>query len=103
MQRIIALPGDRVELIDGHLAVNGTLLKSPAGLNASQPTPLKPLPPGCRQISYPLTVPNSQVFVLGDNYANCLDSRYFGPIPTDSITHAHTWIVSPYGRFGKLD
>ena len=40
---------------------------------------------------------------MGDNYTNSLDSRYFGPVPIGSITHAPKFIVLPPGRFGRLD
>jgi len=103
IQRITALPGDRIEIFDGHLAVNGSLLKSPAGLNSSPAHPLAALPPGCRRIYFPLTVSEGHVFLMGDNYENSLDSRYFGPVPISSITHDPKFIVLPPGRFGRLD
>ena len=102
VQRITALPGDRIEILDGHLAVNGTLLKSPAGLNSSPAVLPQIFPSGWRRLSFPLTIPEGHVFLMGDNYANSLDSRYFGPVPIDSITHIPKSIVFPPGRFGRL-
>lgn len=101
IQRVVAVPGDRIEVIDGHLAVNGTLLASPTGLN-SRPAP----PQASHQFklpTYPLTVPPDAVFVLGDNFENSLDSRYFGSVPTDAITHTPRFLVLPVSRAGALD
>lgn len=101
IQRVVAVPGDRIEVIDGHLAVNGTLLESPTGLNS------RPAPPQAslrfKVPTYPLNVPRDAVFVLGDNFENSLDSRYFGCLPTDAITHTPRFRVSPLSRVGPLD
>ena len=99
IQRIVALPGDRIELFDAHLAVNGELLRSPEGKPSS---PAKHPVPNTTPPSYPLTIPTDHVFVIGDNYDNSLDSRYFGPIPVDSITHIPRRIVLPLNRSGSL-
>lgn len=101
IQRVTAVPGDRIELIDGCLAVNGTLLKSPEGLTAS-PAKIRGSLPGIREPEYPLTVPEGHLFLMGDNYSNSLDSRYFGPVSAKEVTHVPRSIVFPPNRAGRL-
>jgi signal peptidase I len=104
IQRVVALPGDRIEVINGFLAANGNVLKSPEGLKSSPPDLSKvALPPGARPRSYPLTLYPGEIFLMGDNFKNCLDSRYFGPVPIDSITHIPHTIILPLNRSGELD
>lgn len=110
VQRIVALSGDRIDLIDGHLAVNGETLVSPGGLLSSPAPdgfrlPLNPQRPLdlSRPPSYPLHVPADHFFVLGDNYANSLDSRYFGTLKAESVTHIPRRIALPLSRMGALE
>ena len=101
IQRVVALPGDRVEVIEGILAVNGVVLKSPEGLTSAPPKIPRPLP-GIRGPEYPLTVPEGHLFLMGDNFLNSLDSRYFGPVETKEVTHIPRSIVIPPSRAGAL-
>ncbi|MCU0795369.1 MAG: signal peptidase I [Akkermansiaceae bacterium] len=91
IQRIVAIPGDRIEVIDGVLHINNKPRISPEG-KASKPAPVAPhlkfqFP------SYPLTLPAGEYFMLGDNYDNSLDSRYFGTVSEDKI------ILVPFRRY----
>jgi signal peptidase I len=72
-KRIIGLAGDRVQLRDGRVYVNGEL------------SPESYLDPGTQTYSRYLrdrviTVGANSYFVLGDNRAESEDSRYFGDI-----------------------
>ncbi len=104
IQRIVAVGGDRVEVIDGHLAVNGRFPLSPEGL---RPVPADPshaaMIPGCRDIGLPLVVGPDEIFLLGDNYLNSLDSRYFGPVSADKVTHKPRCIVAPVDRWRRIE
>ncbi|MEM1085228.1 MAG: signal peptidase I [Verrucomicrobiota bacterium] len=99
IQRIVALPGDTIEHLNGHLAVNGEPLESPDGTKAS---PANQSVPDMSPPSYPVTLSTDEVFVLGDNYDNSLDSRYFGPIKFESITHIPKRIALPLSRGRSL-
>ena len=74
IKRVIGLPGDSIEAHDGHVFVDGRLLKEPylpAGL------PIRPL---ARQI-----VPSNSIFVMGDNRPSSKDSTVFGPISKNLV------------------
>jgi signal peptidase I len=99
VQRVVALGGDKVEVTDGELMVNGARLPERGGL---RPTPAKERDPRFPGPSYPLLVPAGSIFTLGDNHGNSLDSRYFGPFPIDAVTHSADRIVYPPSRAGEV-
>jgi len=102
IQRIVAVPGDRITLEGGALAVNGVPLLSPDGLRP-EPARGDSRIPGLVPPVFPLMIPSGQAFMLGDNFSNSLDSRYFGPIELDSITHIPRRRVLPRDRAGRLE
>jgi signal peptidase I len=75
IKRVIAIPGDRLEIRDGEVSVNGEIIQEPY---------LK-LSTECIQICGPMTLGPGQYFVMGDNRPNSYDSRWFGPIPASQI------------------
>jgi signal peptidase I len=76
IKRAIGLPGDTVELRDGTVLINGVLLDEPY-VNGAQTF--------CGNYCQPFTLGPDQYFLLGDNRANSLDSRSFGPIPASQL------------------
>ncbi len=95
IKRIIAEGGSTVDLKDGAVYVDGQKLSEPyTSGQESYPEPNAPnlgLP-----VSYPYTIPEGYVWVMGDNRGNSLDSRAFGPIRKSAITSKAIWIVWPY-------
>jgi len=71
-RRVVAKAGDTVDIAENGLIVNGALQQEP---DIYQPT--RRYESG---VSFPLTVGQDQVFVLGDARENATDSRIYGPL-----------------------
>ena len=76
VKRVIATQGQTVDVRDGAVWVDGSRLDEPF-------THGLPDLPGT--VTLPVMVPAGCIWVMGDNRTNSKDSRYFGPIPADSV------------------
>jgi signal peptidase I len=90
IKRIIGLPGDEVEVKNGAVYVNGQLL------NESY---LKV------KMDYLGTwsVPEGQLFVLGDNRNNSSDSHDWGTVPMDYVVGKAVLVYWPPPAWGLID
>lgn len=76
IERIIALPGEKIEIRSGKTFING------------QPIVEDYLDPSFNQAAlwFPeRVIPNNKFFVMGDNRDNSSDSRYWGPVDRSLI------------------
>jgi signal peptidase I len=93
IKRIIALPGDTVEVRDASVFINGEPLIEDFPHNYIQQGEYMP----------PVTVADNQLFVMGDNRPNSSDSRVFGPIPQD-LAVGKAWLrIWPLDKFGIVE
>ena len=70
VRRVIATAGDTVDITEDGLVINGALQQEPDIYEITERY--------AGGVSFPLTVPEGQVFVLGDGRVNATDSRIYG-------------------------
>ena len=76
IKRVIGVPGDEVAIRDAVLYVNDELVDEPFVDHEA----IDGLYYG------PVTVPAGRLILLGDNRANSIDSRSYGPVPVDAVS-----------------
>ena len=77
VRRIIAVAGDTVDIVDDRLIINGLLQQE---LYIFEETTQF-----VEGITFPLVVPEGEVFVLGDSRSRARDSRIYGTVRIDDI------------------
>ncbi len=94
IKRVVGVPGDKVQIIDGVLYVNGELFDEQdteaiknAGLAEEE-----------------ITVGEDEFFVLGDNRNSSEDSRYanIGNIKKEYITGKAWFVIKPFSKMGRI-
>jgi signal peptidase I len=92
IKRVIGLPGDTVQGVNGQIFVDGRLLREPYLPSARYPADRFP----------PVRVPPGDIFVMGDNRDNSDDSRVFGPIPEKDVVGRAVLRIWPLTSIGLL-
>jgi signal peptidase I len=85
VRRVVAVAGDEVDFSADGLVING-YLQSEQGIYAET----EPFTGG---VTYPVTVGEGQVFVMGDNRPSSKDSRLYGPVDVRSGTEGEAMTV----------
>lgn len=96
IKRIIALPGEHIEIKDNKVYINGEELKEPYLASSVVTTPLD-------GEFFDLIVPEGYVFAMGDNRPQSTDCRSFGCIPIDKIEGKVWTRFWPLNRLGNPD
>jgi signal peptidase I len=94
IKRIVAGPGDRLRIEDGHPVVNGVKAQedfiNPCGSA------------GVCNLREEITIPPDHYFMMGDNRGQSDDSRYWGPVPRDWLIGEAFFTYWPPNRIGIL-
>ncbi|MHB0976952.1 MAG: signal peptidase I [Candidatus Aquicultorales bacterium] len=83
IKRMVAVSGDRLQIRDGVVHVNGRRVDEPYAKIE-------------KTYNFgPVTIPDDAVFVMGDNRPSSRDSRFFGPVRKDAIIGKAFVVVWP--------
>jgi signal peptidase I len=94
IKRIVAEPGDRLSIHNGHPVVDGVEAKEDF-INPCRGGS------GCN-FPQPITIPPDHYFMMGDNRGSSDDSRFWGPIPRSWIIGQAFFTYWPPRRIGIL-
>jgi len=111
VKRVVAIPGDRIELRDDHLLINDQpaayesirrgveeeLVLNETIAGKTHPLMIEPQKLALRSFG-PVDVPPGRYFVMGDNRDNSFDSRYFGLVSRDHILGQATMVAMSFDR-----
>ena len=127
IKRLVGLPGDKINIINGTLFVNNEMIEQTKSdiepgnsrsvvmsekLGIKQFAIQKNLRPSRLSQNFSATVPRDHFFMIGDNRDNSSDSRVWGPVPKDRIVGKAVarWMfwdeffsVPSFSRTGSID
>jgi signal peptidase I len=103
IKRVIALPGETIELKKKRVYINGTQLDEPYVHYLTPPDEEGGDDFDVRVRYGPVTVPPGHLFMMGDNRDNSQDSRYWGFLPQAYVKGRALFIYFSFGEGGLSD
>lgn len=108
IKRVVATEGQTVRCgpDDAGVVVDGEVLRDDVVLDPPERTEY--LVEGMSSLACggpyfgPVKVPESHVFVMGDNRTNSLDSRFYGTVGVDQIVGKADMVVYPFSRLKNI-
>ncbi len=94
VKRVVAVPGDIIEMVNGVLFVNGRQVENPELMGSAATT------------DYPRTLLGTdEYFVMGDNRGNSHDSRSsdVGPISRSAIMGKVKFVLYPFNKIRSVE
>ena len=95
IKRVIAVGGQTIDIADGMVWIDGEALEEPYVVGVTAPL-------ASYDVSYPYTVPDGCIWVMGDNRQNSSDSRAFGAVSLDNVLERAVFIYWPFSHFGSV-
>jgi len=92
IKRVIGVPGDKIDIKDGKIYLNGQRYHESYIKGDTFPKDMK----------FPVTVPEKEYFVLGDNRESSMDSRDIGFINIDKIEGEAVFRLWPLDKLGII-
>lgn len=96
IKRVIGLPGETVQIIDGKIYIDGVVLEENIDVDLISNAGLE---------SNPIILGVGEYFVLGDNRNNSEDSRFaeIGNVKIDDIAGKAWFRISPKNKIGFIE
>ena len=90
IKRIMGLPGEKLEIKDGVVHINGAPVAEGHPMNKDYAD------------FGPVTIPSDSYFVMGDNRPASADSRYWGFLPRKNIIGRAFLVIWPLNKFSLI-
>lgn len=96
-KRVVGLPGEMIEILNGSVLINGSPIK-----DGSIGSKYYYNRGDFAKEGQSITIPEDSYFTLGDNSASSMDSRYWGFVPKKYLIGKAYKIYFPFGRSGPI-